>query len=321
MAQNLLNDYRYFREPSFDPRVLTLGTCKFLVGPRRVEYVVHKEPLANMSPTLAAMMSTTDATGACVLEDVEEGTFAGLCEFAYTGDYFMPECQDDTRPDSEYYPDPTRHGLRAVELLGENSNSTCFEEEDRNFPHHFCDSDAHQCPGCAGENCEPGPCHKYVGFKHIVCNEAKKPQHYMKYSEFKALFVRAHKIESSEDSTQVLLHHAKLFVMGDRLKHDALKTIATHRLFRTLKEFPIVWRRIPDLVPMIRFIYCSTTKGDVLRSMVSQLTAVFAEKLMLHPEFKALLQEQTDFSYDVLQNTAESTGVTEKWIQQRRRIK
>ncbi|KAK7948057.1 uncharacterized protein PG986_008943 [Apiospora aurea] len=295
--------------------MLKSGTCKFLIGPSRIEYIVHRTAFTNLSPMTGAMMSSTEATEACVLDGAEEGIFASLCEFAYTGDYFIPEHQVDTSPEEEHHPNLARDGLQAVRIHGENAKSTCFDDQNMSA-HDYCGDSPTECSFCARENCQTGPCRKYVGFQHVVCEYLHENYYDLKASEFEAYGTYIPTIKENEDTTEVLLQHTKLYMLGDRFKIDALKTISLDRIHRTLAKFPMIWRRIPDLVPMIQLIYCNTTKGHILRSVVSRLTTVFAEQLVLHPEFKKFLQEQAGLAYDVLQCNVESAWVVEEWLNQ-----
>ncbi|KAK8094713.1 hypothetical protein PG997_001398 [Apiospora hydei] len=219
--------------------MLTLGTCKFLIGPSRVEYVVHRSAFTDLSPMLGAMMSTAEATGACVLDDVEECIFASLCEFAYTGDYFMPKYQADTSPEEEHHPNPARDGPQTLEIHGKDAKSTCFEDQ-RMSAHRFCDYSPTVCPFCGCENCKADHCHKYVAFEHVVCDYVEDMWGYLKDSEMAAFFTSDPLIKENDDTAQVLLHHAKLHVLGDRFKVDALRAISINRIHKILTRFPVV---------------------------------------------------------------------------------
>jgi len=98
------------------------------------------------------------------------------------------------------------------------------------------------------------------------------------------------------------MYYAKLYTLSGRYQIRGLKLLASRHIHTILSRFPIVWRRIPDLIPLIRYVYADTAAGDLLRHMVILFTVALKERLMLHPEFSKLLSEQHVFCHDVLQH-------------------
>ena len=67
---------------------------KFLIGPAKRAFYVHSGLIEQHSDTLAALVGgrMVEARERCAhLEDTEEDTFIRFLEFAYTGDYSVPE--------------------------------------------------------------------------------------------------------------------------------------------------------------------------------------------------------------------------------------
>lgn len=66
----------------------------FLVGSERRRLTVHTKVIRNLSPPLFALINNgiikESIEGCAVLDDVDENTFIGFCEFAYRGAYITP---------------------------------------------------------------------------------------------------------------------------------------------------------------------------------------------------------------------------------------
>lgn len=76
----------------------------FLVGSEQRRLTVHTEVIRNLSSPLFALinngMMKESIEGYAMLEDVDEGTFIGFCEFAYRGAYTTPGCCEENNEES-----------------------------------------------------------------------------------------------------------------------------------------------------------------------------------------------------------------------------
>ncbi|KAJ5585248.1 uncharacterized protein N7459_005048 [Penicillium hispanicum] len=72
----------------------------FLVGNGKARLTVHTEVTRNLSFPLFNLINNglmkESTEGHAVLEDVEEDTFLGFCEFAYLGAYKTPQRSEKT---------------------------------------------------------------------------------------------------------------------------------------------------------------------------------------------------------------------------------
>ncbi|KAK8087187.1 hypothetical protein PG994_002161 [Apiospora phragmitis] len=260
-----------------------------------------------MSPKFADMINSPSATGYFNLVSVEEGPFAALCEFAYTGDYHIPRCEIDSTPEEEHCLSLYQHGPQAWEVFGRDVFIPCFEDQARDQS-HTCRACIH-CDHCGMKYCQTPQHFQHENFTHILCVDSSREAYYdLEEKQRYAYHFRAPRAGECGDSSEVLMHHAKLYMLADRYEVNDLKFIVITRIHMALRVFPITWRRIPDLIPLIRFIYCNTAPNDLLRYMLSLFSAIFSQQFVLHPDFKALLQAQPDFRYDVLQHVAEYEG-------------
>ena len=62
---------------------------------------------------------------------------------------------------------------------------------------------------------------------------------------------------SNQDFTSVFLAHARLYVLADRYLMLPLKSLALHKLHRTLLNFKMYASRIGDIVELARYAYSS----------------------------------------------------------------
>ncbi len=66
---------------------------KFIVGRAKTPMTVHVAALAHHSPVLRQLVSgpMTEARDGCAtLDDIDEATFVRFCQYAYTGQYYVP---------------------------------------------------------------------------------------------------------------------------------------------------------------------------------------------------------------------------------------
>jgi hypothetical protein len=71
-------------------RVLATEPFKFIVGPGKKEFLIHKDIVGRLSATLNTLVNgqmKEAAEGCVVLDDVDEDIFMRFAQFAYTGSY------------------------------------------------------------------------------------------------------------------------------------------------------------------------------------------------------------------------------------------
>ncbi|KAI1415073.1 hypothetical protein F5Y13DRAFT_197073 [Hypoxylon sp. FL1857] len=109
---------------------------KFLVGPNRKEYFIHKEAFIAISPVLRVLITgrmREAREGVAVWEDVEECHFLNLCEFAYFGKYTAPRMKDAPLTT----PLPYRPEGEAENVYGDHGRKTLLVLD--NFARRFFD--------------------------------------------------------------------------------------------------------------------------------------------------------------------------------------
>ncbi|KAK7977347.1 hypothetical protein PG996_003412 [Apiospora saccharicola] len=306
------DDEPYDQELDVRSSLITLGMFQFLVGPEQTPFDVYTSVFTDLSPEFEAIISNAGLARTYILEDVDEDVFNDLSDYAYSGNYTLPRYEKDTRPTIEHYPSLNQHGFRAVCIHGRNSRNTSFDHLDhaivgRCQPHT-------RCLFCGQRFCQKPPHEDFADFRHMLCIRKEEISDHMSEAERDALQASLSGIHDDDDCSEALLHEAKLYKLANDFKVENLQFIASTRIHQILCLLPMTWRRIPDLIPFIRFVYCNTAPDDVLRSMVAGLTAIFTDHLMRHPEFRVLLEQHAVLCCDILQNTASrSAAVEEKY--------
>lgn len=85
--------------------------------------------------------------------------------------------------------------------------------------------------------------------------------------------------DSSEDYSDVLLCHARLYVLGDTYLIPELQKLAIHRLHATLKEFVLYPSRLQDVIMLVKYVFENTRQNDEICNMVSLYCACIKESL------------------------------------------
>jgi hypothetical protein len=92
-------------------RLIGSNTFRFLVGPDQTPCNIHAELAIHLSPVFSTLIAghMSESLQQCaVLGDIDADIFLRFCEFAYTGDYPVPEAiaiEEHSRPQ-----DPRAHG-------------------------------------------------------------------------------------------------------------------------------------------------------------------------------------------------------------------
>jgi hypothetical protein len=109
---------------------------------------------------------------------------------------------------------------------------------------------------------------------------------------------------ADQDFTPIFLAHARLYTFADMRMIYPLKSLALHKLYKTLAGFQLYNQRVCDIVKLARYAYDHgpdrSTEGtvDSLRQLVVEYMACEVETVGKHVDFKALLEEAGEFATD-----------------------
>jgi hypothetical protein len=109
---------------------------------------------------------------------------------------------------------------------------------------------------------------------------------------------------ADQDFTPVFLAHARLYTFAEMRLIDQLKSLALHKLHKTLMDFKLYNQRVGDIVELARYAYDSgpdrSKAGDLddLRQLVVEYIAYQVDIIGKHKAFRSLLEEGGEFVSD-----------------------
>jgi hypothetical protein len=279
---------------------------RFLVGKEEKPMMIHTALVAKQSPALKSLVSGSmeeAQTKTAIWEDVDEETFGLFAQFVYAGDYTPPphvveELTVD--PSSSPAASPRTETAEAQEPgrepLAEGiwGNNVQIEAEPRKQDMRFDEW---------GKSRK-----KVVGKKGSSPSRSKfHNRTYPLPTPTPATAPRANE-SSSEDYTPVFLGHARLYVFAEKYDIPPLKTLALHKLHRTLCIFTLYAARHGDIIELARYIYANTparTVMDPLREMLVQYIAYEATSVARCAQCMELVEENGSFASDLLRMVLE----------------
>jgi hypothetical protein len=300
-------DYRVFmvhRADSFENRIINSRLFKFIVGETSdgapTTFSIHEEAIARLSKPLESLVKSNlieSRAGCVVWKDVSKEMFERLVQVAYTGDYSVPST----------IPWNSITNLK----VGNSSEPKEIELEDEKLADKFDSGGELQRSSI--------PNGKAIKLKKAHMQPKSRPYAQRKGEEFTGLqpppflgpFIDhtcepVKVFEPDRSYCHVFLVHASLFVFGDLWLIDPLKTLALHKLNKTLCIFKLDDKNITDIISLIRFAYTDEGKGleegiGRLRTIICQYTVANVVIISSHTLFMDLLAEGGQFVKDFFQ--------------------
>ncbi|RYP11730.1 hypothetical protein DL765_007626 [Monosporascus sp. GIB2] len=110
----------------------------------------------------------------------------------------------------------------------------------------------------------------------------------------------SHKIEKRpKDRAVILVHNARVYVLGDRYGITRLMNISLLKLHQALVDFVICEDGLHDIVALLQFCYGELVP-ERLRQLVVHYTACHVEELRTNEEFRELLEGYCSLSRDLI---------------------
>jgi len=252
--------------------------------------------------------------GCTVWKDVGKGTFERFVQFAYTGDYSIPE-MEERRPNWESVesePCPPSNEVTWSEPVQE-----AFAEPEPEIvdgwlpsPGKTIKSKKDKKKGSKGRAIEPAPLPTREKYREQYPSLTLAADfHYLSYE----LLAPRNKYDHTCDPIEVFnrnhsysepfLSHASLWVLGDLWQVDSLKALALFKLHRTLCIFDLDDENMGDVIALTKYVYSDEGLGSDggiggLRGLVCQYMAFNALLLSVDKEFMDLLGEGGQFVKD-----------------------
>lgn len=239
-----------------------------------------------------------------VLEDVEEDTFIGFCEYAYTGAYNTPKLEIANIQDQTF-------SSSADAAADQDGPSTGNEDNVVTQPSDPYIADG---PAIARLSAQRTPDHTPSSLrnrrkKKIGCwPEAEKAVEELSayerlWEDFRGLSFVGRPASSS--SKPDLLFHAKLYVFATKYLVDALRTQCLKSLHRDLCNFSVNKETAPQILDLLDFTYANTGRDEpggrsLLRNLVIHYVACEARPLADDEMLLSLLDLNAEMGSDLV---------------------
>jgi hypothetical protein len=216
------------------------------------------------------------------LDDVDEDTFILLCQFAYMGDYIVPEPSIDTPGKSDGSSSSSKRKASALNDIREESTATSYASRSKKRA------------------------------KKPVARRAKKPtgttQNDFRVSKYcdtlpSASLIAACEVQPNSSAiqnyTQVFLTHAKLYVLADKYLVENLRALCLHKLHKTLVEFTLYQKRVNDVLALVEYVFSDKTQAtseEPLRALVLEYIVLQIHNIGGLDQFASLLGQNGAFA-------------------------
>ncbi|KAF3067707.1 hypothetical protein CFAM422_008511 [Trichoderma lentiforme] len=301
-------------------RILASKPFKFVVGPKKKQFIMHEAAITRLSKTLDKLLNggMKESKERCVCwEDIDEKTFLRFGEWAYTGDYKPEEPEvlldasqiaisnkdsknatpSKTEPvvnclatfGSTIVTPPFAHCGRSATSSTTRTCGTCRTNFVTVYCPYCCTNQFSTCPQCRGVSLAPK---KKTMIEKFNTNSA--------YESPTTPFTPRKNTESCEDYSEVFLSHARLYVLADKYDIKELRDLSAHKVWATLKEFTLYPERMGDLVGLVRYSFQNTLEKDKLRALLKDFCACTIEDLCNGQGFQDLICETPEFACELI---------------------
>lgn len=302
--------------------ILASKPFKFLVGPKKKQFMMHEAAITRLSKTLDKLLNggMKESKERCVCwEDIDEKTFLRFGEWAYTGDY-KPE-EPEILLDASQIAISKKDAKNATPSKSEpvvNCLATFPAVVTPPFVHCsqtvISTTTTVRCSTCRTNFvtfcCNPSYCGTCQFYTCPQCRgvkvASKKKTMIEKFNSNSAYespttpFTPRKNTESCEDYSEVFLSHARLYVLADKYDIKELRDLSAHKIWATLKEFTLYPERMGDLVGLVRYSFQNTLEKDKLRTLLKDFCACTIEDLCKGEGFQDLICETPEFACELI---------------------
>ena len=222
---------------------------------------MHASVVAHQSRALAALVNgdfKEAIDGSVEWDDIDELTFSSFWQFAYTGNYDVPD-----------------ELLAPSEVIYANDEPESPEVEHPTFEEEIW-----------GRRCASVKKRKQTGRRQTA------------WSDFQGIWkvdMSAYDPpdrgnQKPVDEAAVLLHHARVYTMADRYGIPRLMALSFQNLHQSLVRYPIPDDNIGTIIEVLRFC-CSELVPEKLRHLLAHYAACNIKTLWKREEFRELVEE------------------------------
>jgi hypothetical protein len=292
----------------------------FTVGANKREFTVHSSALAGLSQSLNALMNgemIEAKTRHADWPEVDEDTFARLCEFGYFRNYTPPSFR---LFEGKSAPSEVR---KAAKPKKKAKKSRSHVEWDEIFPEATAEPEPVPEPVIEPEP-EPEP---YPTSQAPEYNFSSDPE--IPYKERSVwtgqlrdafqgglsilspsssgsndTFASPSNTGSWEDFTPVFLEQAQLYVLADKYGIEQLCQMVISKLHHTLTSFKLYDTGVSGVIELVRFVYLNTPPNhggrvDSMRNLVTRYVVSVLGQVGEKECFQELLEEGGPFVSDL----------------------
>jgi hypothetical protein len=261
---------------------------KFLIGPEETEIAVHEEAIANQSAALNTLMRgkmSESMNGLASWKDVDEKTFVRFAQFAYTGDYSVPQMvviNQVVSNQKEEVPVDIQPNAQDSEFDW-GFSSTKKTVKKKGFKNDLTPQETTYTPFKSLTYPLLQPRSKFADSCHPVMIKGS----------------RYHIFES-------LLSHTSLYVLADKWGVESLKVLTLYKLHENLNMLKLDVEEVPDIVELARYGYTETphleTGIDNLRELICRYIAANVDVMSKSKAFTDLIEEGGAFVPDLFKH-------------------
>jgi hypothetical protein len=216
-------------------------------------------------------------------KDVNRGTFVRFTQFAYTGDYSIPQTVVNT----------SDQRLPQEDIVKEEPLPPPIEPE----PIPEVDEWGFGFPSKKHNKTK-----NRFGYAPAPPTAALKAFNSLNYpllkarSNFAKTYEPAIKVGSSENAREILLVHASLYVLAEKWGVESLKMLTLFKLHRTLKMLRLDAPKVQDIAELTRYTYSDEMTPDLetgidgLRELICHYIAANAEMIAKCTSFMSLIE-------------------------------
>ncbi|KAK4156968.1 hypothetical protein C8A00DRAFT_40656 [Chaetomidium leptoderma] len=275
-------------------KVAVSNPFRFFVGPDKREFTIHSALVAHQSPALEALVygKFKEATDCSVeWDEIDEKTFVSFWQYVYTGDYDTPKPLSTT----------------TLNIIASSTNSEKHAETNQFDAQPVEDIRADE-PALEPEPvpAEPEPAMDDVwGFPRKEKKKKRRAKRDMLWSDFQEswrLDLSVHvsdetcEIEkTSKDHGEIFIHHARVYVLGDRYGVTRLMNESFRKLHQALVGYDVAKEGVSEVVALLQFCYTELVP-ERLRQLVIHYSSCKVETLWKNEEFEEFLEEYGSLS-------------------------
>ncbi|CAG9981505.1 unnamed protein product [Clonostachys byssicola] len=282
--------------------ILSSGMFKCLIGPDKAEFIIHSGLLASQSKVLDRLVygqMKEALEGEVHWAEVDTDTFIRFSQFAYTGDYYEAKFQprqgsESSAAASQTSTPPSPHPTQVPMYITEEPSIV--------FPTYV-----RSVSPVNSATRAPTP-RSWSGRKRVE-ETALKEKKFFLWAKFKSLHADTGlegpipTNSSSDDTTELLLSHARVYVFAECYDIAPLSLLSLRKLRQTLEHFQMYDEAVFDVIQLINYCYENTIARDGvedLRSLLCMFAACHLEKLWSNKEFQELVRTCGEFSQGLI---------------------